>query len=410
MTSTSRISSTHASSGNGGDGHGEPPPRPDYSPQVDEEPGMQLEPPGVASEGDKASSLQPPAAPGPAPAPHPLARHLATLGLLTFASIWGTLTRVGLTALNTYSGQSITPVIWAQAVGCLVMGWTVSNKDALEGIYPPLFVMLGTGFCGSVTTFSTWVLDVFLAYGNESHWDRHGLHSVMDALTQTGATLGMSLAALSAGRALGEWASLSALLSLLGLGLDTRQQRRRPLSSKTSTALDLALFLLLGLGFWAGAALLAGLPPHENFRPTAFSITFAPPGAILRWYLSRLNSLPRSKARRPYWPLGTLAANLIATGVLAALFVAQHVGRSTGGGAHGVRTQFGCQVLTGLSDGFCGCLSTISTFAVELSSIRPRRRAVGYALGSYALGVGLCVVVVGGAWWSVGMEGSCSLA
>lgn len=30
--------------------------------------------------------------------------------------------------------------------------------------YPPLFVALGTGFCGSLTTFSTWMFDVFSAF------------------------------------------------------------------------------------------------------------------------------------------------------------------------------------------------------------------------------------------------------
>lgn len=63
---------------------------------------------------------------------HVFARHLAVLGLLMNASIWGTLAREGLIALNTYDGRSIQPVIWAQALGCLVMGWTVANKETLE--------------------------------------------------------------------------------------------------------------------------------------------------------------------------------------------------------------------------------------------------------------------------------------
>lgn len=95
--------------------------------------GRQIEPfsaeEETAEETDKASSRE---GSPPVPRLHAALRHCAILGLLAFASLWGTLTREGLIALNTYDGQSIKPVIWAQAVGCLVMGWTVANKEALD--------------------------------------------------------------------------------------------------------------------------------------------------------------------------------------------------------------------------------------------------------------------------------------
>ncbi|CAO1622402.1 unnamed protein product [Parajaminaea phylloscopi] len=358
-----------------------------------------------------------------------IARHLAVLGLLIDASIWGTLAREGLIALNTYDGRSIQPVIWAQAVGCLVMGWTVANKATLEGWYPPLFIAVGTGFCGSVTTFSTWALQVFQAYSNQNHYDRHGLHNVMDALTQTAATLGMSIVSLHAGKALAEAMPAESVLQVCTPSW--WRQRLSPRSFKTSKAcaleaadasttqgrslhperlyqLDLFCFAILGLGFWLGAALLAGLQVHPNFRPTTFAVVFGPVGTIARLYLSRLNSLPRSKSRRPYWPLGTFAANQIATLILSGLFVAQHYGSArTSPAAH---TIVSCQVLYGLQEGLCGCLSTISTFAVELTTLRPRGRAVGYAIGSYIVAECICVLVIGAPWWSGGgLEGSCAL-
>lgn len=34
--------------------------------------------------------------------------------------------------------------------------------------FPPFFVLLGTGYCGSVTTWSTMSNDIFTAYANLS--------------------------------------------------------------------------------------------------------------------------------------------------------------------------------------------------------------------------------------------------
>lgn len=293
--------------------------------------------------------------------------------------------------------------------------------------YPPLFIALGTGYCGSVTTFSSWTLQVFQAYSNQPHYNRHGLHNVMDALTQTAVTIGMSLIALAAGKALAGPFPAEILERVVtrpqrpqpeGSGPSQQLQNGhsyppKPRSALSSTPqytplLDLFCFFVLGLGFWLGAALLAGLPPSTApFRPTVFAITFAPPGTWLRWYLSPLNSSSRSK-KWPYWPLGTFIANVLAITILSGLFVAEHYGpRGTTLGAH---TTIQCQVLNGLNDGFCGCLSTISTFAVELRNLRPRRRAVGYAFGSYAVAMAICVVVIGSPWWRSGggMDGSCS--
>lgn len=95
----------------------------------DEEAGRQLEP-GVEFTPKKDYYLI--EADEPTTATGKAFRHTSILALLAFASIWGTLTREGLVALNTYSGMSIAPTIWAQSFGCLVMGWAVANRQALE--------------------------------------------------------------------------------------------------------------------------------------------------------------------------------------------------------------------------------------------------------------------------------------
>lgn len=56
--------------------------------------------------------------------------------LVTFA-ILGTATRIGLTRLATYEGQTVFPIAVSQAVGCAVMGLVVRNKELLESMCVP---------------------------------------------------------------------------------------------------------------------------------------------------------------------------------------------------------------------------------------------------------------------------------
>lgn len=83
-------------------------------------------------------------------------------------SIIGMLIRVGLTSLETYTGAPVFALVYAQFIGCTIMGFVAKKKDFLLKKYLPLQIALSTGLCGSITTFSSWQLAVFQAFANTS--------------------------------------------------------------------------------------------------------------------------------------------------------------------------------------------------------------------------------------------------
>lgn len=312
---------------------------------------------------------------------------LATAGAITFGAIWGTLARLGLVALNTYDGQSIAPLVWAQAVGCLVLGYASHKrtKAAIEAWYAPAFPMITVGFAGSCTAFSTWALEVFQAFSNGKGHDRIGLYSVMDALAQTATTLGMGLAGIWAGRALADAYPLASLPAM----------HVHPMTGHVAA-------ILLGVLFWIGSALLCGL--HAPFRHVTFALVLCPPGALVRWQLALLNP-PRSAddcvhvRQWTRWPRGTFLANILATLVLCGAF--------TGQLSHTFSSKTSCDALQGLQDGFSGCLSTVSTLIAELLLLRPMRTSFAYLFSSWAVAVVTCVLLVGIPRWTLDLNDTC---
>ncbi|OAT06523.1 chromosome condensation protein [Blastomyces gilchristii SLH14081] len=273
----------------------------------------------------------------------------------------------------------------------------------------PLYIGLTTGFCGSFTSFSTFMLDVFLALANDlptpghpsSPLSRNGGYSFMAVLAIIIYTLSLSIAALILG-------------SHLAIFMDEYTPVIPYVFSRR--CLD-PIISFLAIGCWLGAVFLAIWPPdrdlgvHEHWRGSAvFTVVFAPLGCLLRFYVSLLLN-----ARIPRFPLGTFTANIFGTLVLAMCYDLQrstHVlavsassfssaPEAAAAGAVSVSRLSGCQVLKGIMDGFCGCTTTVSTWVAELDSLE-HEHAYVYGLVTLAVALGLLVVVVGSLKWTVG--------
>lgn len=143
--------------------------------------------------------------------------------------------------------------------------------------------------------------------------------------------------------------------------------------------LQLQLCLLFTLMWLATILISIYIPKWRGI--VSFSLIFSPIGVWLRFHLSRFN------LRYESFPIGTFLANQLGTAILAMLVALQYtpVGR---------RNLIGCQIIQGIEDGFCGTLTTVSTFIVELKKLE-RKHAYRYALSSWIVGQLFMLVILG---------------
>ncbi|KAI0428745.1 CrcB-like protein-domain-containing protein [Xylaria sp. FL1042] len=371
---------------------------------------------------------------------------------LVFFSILGTLARLGLATLTTYPTGvvSFAHSLWPNFAGTLILGFLSEGSELLHHprsgrsitrAYPdvadptpktrrvgdvedragggvtteedeekekeggkdsaakstveetlapiPLHIGLASGFCGSFTTFSTFMLDCFKALSGilSTHSGPSPPSPGRDFMAVAGViliTIGLSGAGLKTG----------AHIAVFMNGFKRRLPRR------VMHWLDY-VSLVLGLGAWAVAIVLAILAPDAAvdaaWRQILFALALAPVGCLLRFVLSlRMNSLVVG------FPLGTFTTNAFGTLVLAVTWDLQ---RLPGGGGAPSRMLGGlvsCQVLQGVEDGFCGCATTVSTWILELAALK-RRHAYRYGLVTLAVGLGIFCVVSGSLKWTVGL-------
>ena len=132
------------------------------------------------------------------------ATELYTVSWLIFFSFLGTLARLGVEAITTYPNAPwSSPVLWANLGGSFALGFLSEDRNLFRNewagkdsennsFHPskiskdtdsirakagaahgkvkktiPLYVGLATGFCGSFTSFSSFIRDVFLALTND---------------------------------------------------------------------------------------------------------------------------------------------------------------------------------------------------------------------------------------------------
>lgn len=170
----------------------------------------------------------------------------------------------------------------------------------------------------------------------------------------------------------------------LGLHIARLVVRRVPHVRRCPPWFPTAFTLVSVLVYVAALPLYFKLSPDIRHQATA-AMLFSFPGTLTRYMLA-MHVTPHFKL----FPLGTFIANTIATAFLGAFHILQRTSH--------LPSENACAVLQGLSDGYCGCLSTVSTFAVEVGALKTGRAWLYVAL-SWGVSQLLLLVVLGPSWW-----------
>lgn len=322
--------------------------------------------------------------------------------LFVFFGIVGALARIGLSRLTQYQGAHYGGVLWANFAGSLIMGLLAQNLnffgDVLDDKIPHrrgyknvgevmLYTALSTGLCGSITSFSSFELELFEVSVLDAWNFPNGGYGVMSWLNYCIVTLAVSITGYKIGihitkAFLGDWVF--------------------PLA-KYERIIEITLSVV-GLCGWIVSLVLAIVKPttYGEWRYWSLSCVFAPFGVILRYWLSKLFN-----TKFKTFKLGTFLANMLGTIVIAVLLLFQR-GNSINYGKL-VTSKTSCHVLSALQNGFCGNLTTISSFVAELMLSPKLLHAYIYGSVTVIAGYAIMILIAGSWHWTHGLVATCSI-
>ena len=202
----------------------------------------------------------------------------------------------------------IPSVVFPQMIGSFIMGFINPLK------YSSFKVGISSGLCGSITSFSSVILAVY------------------QSLNMSGLLDGLSIILITV--------SFSICSYKIGFHLGSLKEINYPIKILNFRIYMFALTLIDTTGVLA----LCILKPS----PLIFSLLIGPVGSICRFFLSKLNSLK--------FPLGTFISNISATAFLGFFYILNSCDFN----------ENDCKFIYAASFGFCGCLSTFSSFIAEL--------------------------------------------
>lgn len=295
---------------------------------------------------------------------------------ISISAYLGSYIRVGISYFKIWKLESNFSIMYAQVIGCFLMGFISHHKLYLwnrSRFHRILYITLTSGLCGSITTFSTWNMEcnkIFYLELDSSWGNSMGSYNgarIFEWLICMWVGIALPISALH----LGHHIALLSKKSNARFKIEEESDSKNRVYFKSEVSMIFVYFIATGL--------VVVLPVIFSWIHLAYTAAFGAIGAYLRYQLSKLN------VKYVNFPLGTFIANVIATWLLAvwtllAKFEVDYNRIGT------------MAVLYGLSTGFCGCLSTVSTFVNELDTMNIKH-LYRYGLATFIVSQLGCVLI-----------------
>ncbi len=209
--------------------------------------------------------------------------------------------------------------------------------------FSQLYIGLTTGLCGSITTFSGLMYSSCVALFGPSSQTTYPVSNYLSVITS-------AFSACYIGFVIGRHLSLFLL--------PTSQKTKKNVQYLNDN-IRIWLFPVLIILSIPLLVLLAVLLPVGRYTYIIYSVIFAPFGALTRYLLSILFN------KNPNFPFGTFLANVLGSYLyLGMVSLIQYVT---------ILSPLTKQIINSIIQGYCGCLTTISTFILELDTMKKRR-------------------------------------
>nr|CCA14076.1 conserved hypothetical protein [Albugo laibachii Nc14] len=313
----------------------------------------------------------------------------------------------------------------ANVLGTLLMGAAVRGRYFLASRSLVYYTSFTTGFCGCLTTFSSWnfhvaaafvhgrwcdaILNLFLQFSTVIFAFRIGIH-MTEALQQyafpecwrphvdiarLGSTFESNLKKL---QQRGETACTNPFTSLKST-LESGQLLCKQILGEGDSKrhrFDVRLWLITGFVVTAVLWILPFLGWSVHTRSRFLAICVAPLGAWIRYYLSGYN-------KRPKWssfPLLTLIPNVTASYLCCIVSIIKSVSVDPTGSDSQLYTILGDGVFV---VGFLGSLSTVSTWISEIDALSQKSTMTAYRYAVVTTASAQCgSVIILGLWVAFG--------